>query len=244
MTLNRTLAALRRARTSAIPEMFSYDPEDPDCSDPPASARYMTLAEALALECNMCGQCCGSAHADPPDGSIRSYTFGGIEQRQWARLNGGVPLIIPLTLTGKPRAWRAADGDPATAPPFQCNALLPHPDGTTRCAIWQTRRPPPCDEYPVRASHYPAELRAGAYILLNTTYQRLCTWVDVLVCPDDSVLLDWRKADGTMPRRLAADRWEYVRHVFAEAYRDSFDVGGRLPHSEWRAIRRTETRWR
>ncbi len=48
--LNRTLAALRSVRASTTPEMFAYDPEDPDCSDPPASARYMTLAEALALE--------------------------------------------------------------------------------------------------------------------------------------------------------------------------------------------------
>ncbi len=241
MQLNRTLRRLRSDRARMAPEMFEYDP---DASGPPEGVRYMTLTEAKALDCNMCGQCCGSAEADLPGHGLRQYNFGGIEPRQWAGLNGGAPLIIPLTATGRPRAWRPSDADPATAPAFQCAALSHVDDGTTRCALWQTGRPPPCDEFPVGAKHYPADLRAGAYLYLNTKYQRLCTWVDVLVCPDDSVILGWRKADGTLRQRLASGQWEYLCRVFGEAYRDAYPIDGMLTLRDWRALRKAEAAWR
>ncbi len=241
MNLNRTLRHLRGVPAAVTAEVFTYDP---DQSDPPERVRYMTLSEAKALDCNMCGQCCGSAEVDVPGEPLRAYTFGPIEQQQWARLNGGAPLIIPLTRTGRPRAWRASDGEAATAPPFRCEALSHCDDGTTRCGLWQTRRPAPCDAFPVKAKHYPADVRAGAYVLLNTKYQRLCTWVDVLVCPDDSVLLDWRRADGTLRRRLSPDRRAFVGEVFREAYRDAFHIGGMLTTSDWRALRKAEAAWR
>ncbi len=88
-------------------------------------------------------------------------------------------------------------------------------------------------------------LRRGAYVLLNTQYQRLCTWVDVLVCPEDSVILGWRKADGTLRGRLTGAQHAYVARVFREAYRDLFpDEDGTLPLREWRKIRATEDTWR
>jgi hypothetical protein len=238
MRLNRTLARLRAERGDETPAMFGYDPDE---YGPPDNVRYMTLAEARSLECNLCGQCCGSEHADVPD--VRDYTFGPIPSHQWAHLNGGAPLIIPLTPASRPRAWQPADEDPDTAPPFRCAALSDAPDGTTRCALWQAKRPPPCDPFPVGPKHYPTDLRSGIYILLNTKYQRLCTWVDVLVCPDDSVLLDWRKADGTL-RRLPEDQWAYVCQVFGEAYRDSFQIGGLLTARRWRGVRKAEAAWR
>ncbi|MSQ30384.1 MAG: hypothetical protein EXR68_07865 [Dehalococcoidia bacterium] len=239
--LNRTLKHLRTLATRTTAEAFSYDPET---SAPPEDVRYMTLDEAKALDCNMCGQCCGSADADPTGLDLRRYTFGAIEPGQWARLNGGAPLIIPLTRTGRPRAWRPSDGKAATAPAFQCAALSHVDDGTTRCALWQARRPPPCDAFPVGPKHYPADLRRGIYLLLNTTYLRHCTWTDVLVCPDDSVILDWRNLDGTLRRRLSPDRWQYVYRVFAEAYRDTFQINGMRPVRHWRALRKAEAAWR
>ncbi len=239
MQLNRTLRKLRNARDRETPEMFEYDPKT---SGPPENVRYITLTEAKSLECNLCGGCCGSAETDADD--LRAYTFGPIGKRQWAHLNGGEPLIIPLTPSGKPRAWQSRDAEAKTPPPFQCAALSHAGDGTTRCALWQSRRPPQCDEFPINASHYPAELQAGAYLLLNTKYQRVCTWVDVLVCPDDSVVLGWRKADGTLRRRLSDDRWEYVSYVFSEAYCDLFEIGEVHTLREWRAIRQAEAQWR
>ncbi len=241
MTLNRTLRQLRNARDRAEPEIYDFVPAD---SDPPVGVRYMTLAESRALECNMCGQCCGSEEADLAGFPLRQYTFGAIPAHQWRVMNGGKPLIIPLTLSGRGRDWRPSDAEGAIPPAFRCEALSHHPDGTTRCNLWQSRRPPPCNSFPTNARQHPADLRGGAYVLLNTQYQRLCTWVDVLVCPDDSVILGWRKADGTLRRRLGVGQRAYVARVFREAYGDAFPVDGALPLREWRIVRQDEAVFR
>lgn len=242
MTLNRTLRQLRNARERRDPEIYDYSSGDD--SPPPEGTRYMTLAESQSLECNLCGQCCGSEEADLVGFPLHQYTFGGLPEHQWRAMNGGQPLIIPLTLSGLPRTWRATDTDDARPPAFRCEALQHEPDGTTRCGLWQSRRPPPCDAFPVKTKHYPRDLERGAYILLNTQYQRLCTWVDVLVCPEDSVILDWRKGDGTLPRRLTPKQRAFVSRVFREAYRDVFSKDGALPLREWRKVRADEGTWR
>lgn len=237
---NRTLAWLRRERAAHEPELYEYDP---DTSPAPLGLRVMTLAESQQLECNRCGQCCGSEDADT-GGDLGAYTFGGIEAHQWAGFNGGKPLIIPLTRTGRPRSWRASDGDRDSAPPFRCQALRHFGDGTTGCSLWQSERPVPCNTFPVHEPSYRGELRSGAYVLLNTKFQRLCTWVDTLLCPDDSVLLSWRKADATLRRRLSQEQRDYVDRVFAEAYRDAYGIGDPLALKAWRALRREEQAWR
>ncbi|MGE3856531.1 MAG: hypothetical protein AB7G21_06200 [Dehalococcoidia bacterium] len=243
MSLNRTLRQLRNARERRYPEMYEYDASEGQ--EPPAGVRYMTLTEAKSLECNLCGQCCGSQEADLEGFQLRQYTFGGIPKHQWKRFNGGQPLIIPLTPSGLDRAWRPKDADDGKPPAFRCEALQHHPDGTTRCGLWLTGRPSPCDAYPVNTKHYPDDLRRGAYVLLNTQYQRLCTWVDTLVCPDDSVILGWRRKDGTLRGRLTSAQRAFVARVFREAYRDLFpDEDGTLPLREWRKIRAEEAAWR
>jgi hypothetical protein len=241
MTLNRTLRQLQNARDRRDPEIYEFDTET---SDPPDGVRYMTLAEAQSLECNLCGQCCGSEEADLIGFPLRQYTFGPIPQHQWRSMNGGQPLIIPLTPSGRARPWRPADAEHPVHPAFRCEALSHHPDGTTRCGLWQSRRPPPCDAFPTKAKHYPSDLSKGAYVLMNTQYQRLCTWVDVLICPDDSVILGWRKKDGTLRRRLTAAQHAFVARVFREAYRDAFPVDGTLPLREWRIVRQAEAAFR
>ena len=242
MTLNRTLRQLRNARDRRDPEIYDYTLEGDE--GPPEGVRYMTLAEAQSLECNLCGQCCGSEEADLVGYPLRQYTFGGIAPHQWRALNGGQPLIIPLTTAGVARTWRPADADDDRPPAFRCEALSHHPDGTTRCGLWQSRRPPPCDAFPVKTNYYPRDLERGAYILLNTQYQRLCTWVDTLVCPEDSVILKWRSKDGTLRRRLTDAQRTYVARVFREAYRDVFSKEGPLPMREWRKVRVEEAAWR
>ena len=243
MTLNRTLRQLRNARERRYPEIYEYNGAEGEV--PPDGVRYMTLAEASALECNLCGQCCGSEEADLIGFPLRQYTFGGIPKHQWRSMNGGEPLIIPLTPAGNGRAWRPADASNEKPPAFRCEALDHAPDGTTRCRLWQDKRPSPCDSFPVKVKHYPDDLRRGAYVLMNTQYQRLCTWVDVLLCPEDSVILTWRKADGTLKRGLSAKQHAYIAHVFREAYRDVFlDEDGTMPLREWRKLRAAEDAWR
>lgn len=240
LPLNRTLSWLRRQRAQSTPELYDYDPE---WSPAPDGMRLMTLAESQQLECNRCGQCCGSETADT-EGDLGAYTFGGIEQHQWARFNKGAALIIPLTRTGKPRAWRESDADLDSAPPFRCAALMHFEDGLTGCAIWQSKRPGPCNTFPVNEPNYVSELDKGIYVLLNTKFQRLCTWVDTLICPEDSVLLRWRRADGTLRANLSQRQHAYVNRVFREAYSDCYRVRDPLPTREWRDLRRVEDEWR
>lgn len=238
MRLNRTLRQLRNARERGYPAMYEYAP---DTADAPATLRFMTLAEAQGLECNRCGQCCGSDQADLEGFVLQQYAFGAIPEHQWRALHGGAPLIIPLTPSGRDRRWRPADAEALPHPAFRCAALQHEADGTTRCGLWGTRRPEQCDAFPLDAKRSAAELRRGAYILLGTTYQRLCTWVDVVLCPEDSVILDWRRQDGTLRGRLSAAQRGYVTRVVREAYRDAYPGGGgTLAAAEWHRIRQAE----
>ena len=222
--------------------MYDYEP---GTSTAPPSLRFMTLAEAQALECNRCGQCCGSEEADLEGFALRQYAFGAIPEHQWRGLNGGVPLIIPLTSSGRPRRWRPADADGPPFPAFRCAALRHEADGTTGCSLWQGERPAECDAFPIDAARSAAELQQGAYILLGTTYQRLCTWVDVVLCPDDAIILEWRRRDGTLRAGLSAARRAYVDGVVRKAYRDAYP--GRsadAPPTDWHALRMVEASWR
>jgi len=217
--------------------MYEYEP---DSSAAPDSLRFMTLAEAQALECNRCGQCCGSEEADLEGFALRQYAFGAIPEHQWRGLNGGAPLIIPLTSSGRPRRWRQADAE-APFPAFRCAARCYEADGTTGCALWQAQRPAECDAFPLDVEQSRAELRDGAYILLGTTYQRLCTWVDVVLCPEDAVILDWRRGDGTLRAGLAAPRRAYVDCVVRAAYREAYPGrSGDARPADWRALRAGE----
>lgn len=217
--------------------MYEYEP---GTSAAPPSLRFMTLAEAQALECNRCGQCCGSEEADLEGFALQQYAFGAIPEHQWRDLNGGAPLIIPLTSSGRPRRWRAGDAD-APFPAFRCAALCHEADGTTSCTLWQTERPAECDAFPLDVAQSAVELRRGAYILLGTTYQRLCTWVDVVLCPDDAVILEWRRRDGTRRGGLSAQRQAYLDRVVCEAHREAYPArSGDVSPVDWRALRAVE----
>lgn len=238
MNLNRTLRQLQNARERAYPALYEYQP---GTTPPPATIRFMTLAEAQGLECNQCGQCCGSEEADLEGFPLRQYAFGAIPQHQWRSLNQGSPLIIPLTPSGQPRRWRPSDAESAVHAAFRCAALDHQADGSTRCLLWESRRPAQCDAFPLDTEQHQSDLEGGAYVLLGTTYQRLCTWVDVVLCPNDSVVLEWRKRDGTLRGRLAAARREFVARVVREAYRDAYPGrGDSLSLAEWQEIRASE----
>ena len=238
MNLNRTLRQLRNARDRAYPAMYEYHPET---TPPPETIRFMTLADAQSLTCNQCGQCCVSEEADLEGLPLRQYAFGAIPEHQWRSLNQGSPLIIPLTASGRPRQWRPSDADAAVHAAFRCAALEHHADGLTRCRLWASGRPAQCDAFPLDAEQHRSDLQGGGYVLLGTTYQRLCTWVEVVLCPDDSVVLEWRRRDGTLRGRLSAARHEFVARVVREAYRDAYPgTSDALSLDGWQAIRASE----
>lgn len=209
---------------AAAAEINAYEPGGPV----PSTMRFMTLEEVRALECNQCGGCCGSENADVPGGLLRLFPFGEIPKHQWRHLNNGMPLIIPLTKAGVPRRWKSTDavdgeveGEGPHLPPFRCTQLTWLEDGRSACGLWQSKRPTQCGTYPV---NFPSLDRDTlyAYTLLNTAYQRRCTWVDTVVCPPDSPILDWRTSEATLPRYMTQAQWNYVREVFAQAYREMY----------------------
>ncbi len=127
---------------------------------PPTIPIRMTRAEAEALECNRCGDCCGSRGAVTqwPSGRVR-WHWGAIEPDQFAGLNGGVPLIIPL-VEATPDYY---EDDPAPlaysirgdewdgwlmSSAFRCAQFSRDDDGLGVCGLYDEPRPPACGGFP------------------------------------------------------------------------------------------------
>ena len=140
--------------------------------------RYLTLADARALECNGCGDCCDSSRTDG------FWTWGALPRDQYRSLNDGSPLIIPIARTpgdgtgdgGHDRDWRPGDDSDATATPFRCTAFRPQPDGRGLCGIHDRERPSKCSEFPVHMAGQDAEVEARGVMHLETSAFSRCTW--------------------------------------------------------------------
>lgn len=196
-------------RLPDLPDVQYY----PLTTEPPEGARYLTLAEAEAMECNGCGDCCSSLQHPSP----RVWSFGPIPRDQHAEFNGGKPLIIPLSLkTSQPRAWRATDE--AGRGPFDCDALLPpNTRGQRFCRLWDPSnphtRPQPCDEFPLGGRNFAQTLAKGYMALIPAIYQRRCTWTDSILVPDDWSLMPWRRRDRTL-RPLPEDLQDLINRAY------------------------------
>lgn len=135
--------------------------------------RYLTLAEARALDCNGCGDCCDSSRTDG------FWTWGALPADQYRALLGGAPLIIPLARAGDgwgDRAWRPGDDSDATPTPFRCGAFRPQPDGRGLCGIHDQERPTKCGEFPVHMVGQDADVEARGAMHLETSAFPRCTW--------------------------------------------------------------------
>ena len=173
--------------------------------------RFVTLEEAKALDCNRCGECCSSLRA--PGGGL--WSWGGLPK---GRHYGLITLLDERTL--KPRDWRVGDDHPRAHNAYDCTALEILEDGLTNCMIFrQPRQPDRCGQFPVFYEGIEDELEAGP-ILLRTEPLHSCTWYLMIVLPDDSALLDWRRRDQMLPwTRLSARRREQAYEVSREAER-------------------------
>ena len=156
---------------------------------PPTSPErtYITLQAARALECNGCGDCCHSTRTDG------YWTWGTLPPDQFAALNNGAPLIIPLE-----RIPTSEDGDGWRDRPqnqtdelelhptrFRCAAFLPQPDGRGLCGNHDRPRPDRCGEFPVRMPHIEQELAEHGEVPLNTSAFPNCTWHRMTLVPED-----------------------------------------------------------
>jgi hypothetical protein len=150
---------------------------------PEARPIYVTLATARAIECNGCGDCCDSRRTDG------YWTWGALPPDQFAALNDGAPLIIPLG-RAEDGAWRERPPRPEDESelfptPFRCTAFRPQEDGRGLCAHHDRERPARCGEYPVHVPHLESELAQYGEVPLGTSSFPRCSWYRMVVVRDD-----------------------------------------------------------
>jgi hypothetical protein len=156
--------------------MSHLDAGGDDRGRPPM--RYVTLAQARALECNGCGDCCDSRRTDG------FWAWGALPEDRFASI-AGEPLIIPIERVEdggwRDRAWEPDDALPLRPTRFRCSAFVPHEDGTGGCGRHREPRPSLCGEFPVEGPEIEAGLaEAGEYELTSNSLPR-CTWYRMTV---------------------------------------------------------------
>jgi hypothetical protein len=185
--------------------------------------RYLTLAEAQALECNRCGDCCGSTATNG------YFTWGRLPAHQYRGMGGGAPLIIPLERTVD--GWRDRPHQPSDArntgsTPFRCSAFSRDEQGLGGCGLHDKRRPDICNMFPVRYPELAARLRTEMVVRLKTDHFTRCTWYGVLLVPDDAPVLGWRNADGTVTwEALTVEQCHVVRLLHGLSPEEPDDAG-------------------
>lgn len=160
----------------------------------PPAVRSVTLAQARALTCNACGDCCDSRRTDG------WWTWGALPPDQFGSLTGGRPLIIPLARVDgcwRDRAAAPEDRHELSATRFRCAAFRPQTDGSGRCARHDQTRPARCAAFPVAGGGVEADLRVHGEAWLQTDAFPRCTWYRVCVVREDDPRLS---AEGTTRR--------------------------------------------
>lgn len=140
----------------------------------------MTAAEAEALECNRCGDCCESRSVERewPDLG-QSWRWGTIPDDRYASINDGQPLIIPL-LEATPGYYEDA---PASvrfrgSMPYRCTQFSRDDDGLGVCGLHDAERPEPCGSFPFKYMDDPE-----AFAQRVAFFPR-CTWYDIEIVDD------------------------------------------------------------
>ena len=157
----------------------------------------MALAQARALECNQCGDCCNPAQAADRFSDwgydVLPLNWGKLPKHQYRGMGGGEALIIPQVKnedgTWGDTPWSQDMANGIAAVPFRCSAFTG--DG---CSLHDKKRPAPCPGFPVfystldaRTSPFPVP---GVQLLIK------CTWYDIVILPPDHPALAYVDADG------------------------------------------------
>jgi hypothetical protein len=145
----------------------------------------MTLAQVRALECNGCGDCCDSRRT----GGF--WTWPALPEDQFAGLNDGAPLIIPLERAGdgwRDRPHRPDDALDLSGTRFRCAAFRPNADGGGLCGRHDQPRPSICGDFPVWGP-LEDDLEAHGDVPLPTGSLPRCTWYGITVAPEGDARL-------------------------------------------------------
>lgn len=139
----------------------------------------MTLAEAQAIECNQCGDCCDTRRVARTVGDRHGWAWGADD----GAIAGG--LIIPLYEAHPGTYERAIWTRPGDRiGPFRCTAFVDEGD-TGRCTAHDGERPKLCGEFPVFGARgeWIAEqvARLGEYALPIGPHLWRCAWANVVI---------------------------------------------------------------
>ena len=161
---------------------------DQRSSDLARGVRYLRLADARALECNGCGDCCDSRRSDG------FWRWGHLPEDGFASQADGAPLIIPIEFVDgewRDRAHAPSDLYELSGTRFRCAAFVAtpasdlHPGGGGACSRHDQWRPAPCHEFPVGSPTLEDDVAALGELALETSAFPSCTWYRVVVVRDD-----------------------------------------------------------
>lgn len=168
----------------------------PDAPDPTPSflaaasavppMRFVTLAQARALECNGCGDCCDTRRTDG------YWAWSALPEDGFASMTGGEPLIIPIErieVAGgggwRDRAWQPDDASEFLPTRFRCSAFREQEDGRGLCGRHTLDRPAVCGEFPVHVVGLGRDVAELGEVPLLTGALPRCTWYRMTVVRDD-----------------------------------------------------------
>lgn len=151
----------------------------PDTTDP-VPTRYVTLAQARALECNGCGDCCDTRRTDG------YWAWAALPRDQFASMTGGTPLIIPIERIEdgdgwRDRTWQPDDELDLRPTRFRCAAFEEQPDGRGLCGRHTLERPAVCAEFPVHVIGLDHDVEELGEVPLMTGALPRCTWHRMIV---------------------------------------------------------------
>lgn len=159
------------------------DPIAPTLKPP---MRFVTLAQARALECNGCGDCCDTRRTDG------YWAWSALPEDGFASMTGGEPLIIPIERIEaaegggwRDRAWQPDDASEYLPTRFRCAAFQEQEDGRGLCGRHTLERPSVCAEFPVHVVGLDRDVAELGEVPLLTGALPRCTWYRMTVVRDD-----------------------------------------------------------
>lgn len=158
----------------------------------------VTLAEARAMECNRCGDCCNGLNPDVKKDEATGlplFTWGSNFPQDLYNARFGQPLLVPIILgDGGPEFGESFELD-ADNKPYTCFSCSFHrqdsPDSST-CELVErfgegnpkdlsTIRPRNCGEFPVFGGNVDATIIDGHSFVPPTGAHPRCTWYGIRV---------------------------------------------------------------
>ncbi len=140
-----------------------------------SGARYLTIDEARAIECNQCGDCCDSR---------RAFATSSVDW-SWGNVAGDDPMILPLFQTHGGH-WEAIPGivrRGSRIGRFECRHFEATAPDRARCAIQYSDKPEVCSVFPVFSDVATEWLEKfpWANYKLNSRVLPRCSWYGVRI---------------------------------------------------------------